>query len=261
MALHFFVHVSDVLGNFFHIWLLWVSWQWLVSNIVGWSYSVRSGSLGVLLGTVVGEVSRLFAVEAESFLQVLASFFIGHSVDGGGDNVDVHSVWVSVRSWFMCSFPPLLHFPCPPMPHVIRPPPPRVSFPPPCRVAPRCRRFPSCCCRILLGVAPHCCHCSSRRYRILLSVVEPVWLSWIPQAGVEPVWLLSNTRGVVEFVWPSSNPLTVVEAHRRNVSFAPLVLTSLVWLWCGLPDLAIIQYVGVGIWQVDVGDKDSERQE
>ena len=46
------------------------------------------------LGTVMRDVSRLFAVEAESFLQVLASFFVTHRIESRGDNIDVHSVWI-----------------------------------------------------------------------------------------------------------------------------------------------------------------------
>ena len=44
--------------------------------------------------TVSRNMSRLIAVEAESFLQVLSSFFVGHCIDGGGHAVNVHSVGI-----------------------------------------------------------------------------------------------------------------------------------------------------------------------
>jgi len=69
----------------------------LVSNVVRQSYSIRSGSSRVLLGAVTRKMPRLFAIGAESFLQVLTSFFVSHGVDGGGDDADVHSIRVSVR--------------------------------------------------------------------------------------------------------------------------------------------------------------------
>ena len=42
-------------------------------------------------------MSRLFAIEAESFLEVFISFFVGHGIDSGSDNIDVHGIQVSVR--------------------------------------------------------------------------------------------------------------------------------------------------------------------
>ena len=46
------------------------------------------------LGTVMRDMSRLFAVEAESFLQVLTSFFVTHCVESHGDDIDIHGVWI-----------------------------------------------------------------------------------------------------------------------------------------------------------------------
>ena len=46
------------------------------------------------LGTVARDMSRLFIIEAESFLQVLASFFVAHRIESHGDNIDVHSVQI-----------------------------------------------------------------------------------------------------------------------------------------------------------------------
>ena len=46
------------------------------------------------LGTVVRDMSGLSTVEAESFLQVLASFFITHRIESRGDNIDVHGVQI-----------------------------------------------------------------------------------------------------------------------------------------------------------------------
>ena len=52
------------------------------------------GISGVLLrlGTVTRDMSGLSAIEAESFLQVLASFFVTHRIESRGDNIDVHGV-------------------------------------------------------------------------------------------------------------------------------------------------------------------------
>ena len=52
------------------------------------------GISSVLLrfGTVARDMSGLSTIEAESFLQVLASFFVTHRIESRGDNVDVHGV-------------------------------------------------------------------------------------------------------------------------------------------------------------------------
>ena len=52
------------------------------------------GISGVLLrlGTVTRDMSRLSTIEAESFLQVLASFFVTHRIESHGDNINVHGV-------------------------------------------------------------------------------------------------------------------------------------------------------------------------
>ena len=53
---------------------------------------VGISSVLLRLGTVVRDMSGLSAIEAESFLQVLASFFVTHRIKSRGDNVDVHGV-------------------------------------------------------------------------------------------------------------------------------------------------------------------------
>ena len=69
----------------------------LVSIVTGCVYCIGRESSGVLLGTVARDVSGLFAIEAESSPKVLASFFVAHRVDRGGDGVNVHGV--RVVSW------------------------------------------------------------------------------------------------------------------------------------------------------------------
>ena len=69
----------------------------LVSIVSGCVYCVGRESSGVLLGTVTRDVSGLFAIKAESFPKVLASFFVAHRVDRGGDGINVHGV--RVVSW------------------------------------------------------------------------------------------------------------------------------------------------------------------
>ena len=41
-------------------------------------------------------MSRLFAIEAESFPKTLSLFFIDHGIDCSFDHVHVHCVWVSI---------------------------------------------------------------------------------------------------------------------------------------------------------------------
>ena len=53
---------------------------------------VGISSVLLRLGTVTGDVSGLSAIEAESFLQVLASFFVTHCIESRGDNIDIHGV-------------------------------------------------------------------------------------------------------------------------------------------------------------------------
>ena len=60
----------------------------IVISVVGVS------SVLLRLGTVARYVSGLSAVKAESFLQVLASFFITHRVESRGDNINIHGVWI-----------------------------------------------------------------------------------------------------------------------------------------------------------------------
>ena len=55
---------------------------------------VGISSVLLRLGTVARDMSGLSTVEAESFLQVLASFFVTHRIESRGDNIDVHSVWI-----------------------------------------------------------------------------------------------------------------------------------------------------------------------
>ena len=49
------------------------------------------------LGTVVRDVSGLFAIKAESFLQVVASFFVTHRIESRGDDIYIHSIWIISR--------------------------------------------------------------------------------------------------------------------------------------------------------------------
>ena len=53
---------------------------------------VGISSVLLRLGTVARDMSRLSTIEAESFLQVLASFFVAHRIESCGDNIDVHGV-------------------------------------------------------------------------------------------------------------------------------------------------------------------------
>ena len=53
---------------------------------------VGISSVLLRLGTVTRDVSGLSTIEAESFLQVLASFLVAHRVESRGDNIDVHGV-------------------------------------------------------------------------------------------------------------------------------------------------------------------------
>ena len=55
---------------------------------------VGISSVLLRLGTVTRDVSRLSTVKEESFLQVLASFFVNHHVESGGDNIDVHGIQI-----------------------------------------------------------------------------------------------------------------------------------------------------------------------
>ena len=70
--------------------------EWVVVAWSGCTIIVLVSS-GVLLGTVARDVSGLFAIEAESFPKVLASFFVAHRVDRSSDGVNVHGV--RVVSW------------------------------------------------------------------------------------------------------------------------------------------------------------------
>ena len=53
---------------------------------------VGISSVLLWLGTVARDMSGLSAIEAESFLQVLASFFVTHHIESRGDNIDIHGV-------------------------------------------------------------------------------------------------------------------------------------------------------------------------
>ena len=55
---------------------------------------VGISSVLLRLGTVLRNVSRLSTVKAESFLQVLTSFFITHRIESRGDNIDVHGIQI-----------------------------------------------------------------------------------------------------------------------------------------------------------------------
>ena len=55
---------------------------------------VGISSVLLRLGTVARDMSGLSTVKAESFLQVLASFFVAHRIESCGDNIDVHSIWI-----------------------------------------------------------------------------------------------------------------------------------------------------------------------
>ena len=55
---------------------------------------VGISSVLLRLGTVVRDMSGLSTIEAESFLQVLASFFVAHRIESRGDNIDIHGVWI-----------------------------------------------------------------------------------------------------------------------------------------------------------------------
>jgi len=71
--------------------------------------SLNSQSSGILPWAVTRKMPRLFAIEAKSFLQVLASFFIGHGIDSSSDSIDIHGIWVFVRS-HLCVVPRVLIF-------------------------------------------------------------------------------------------------------------------------------------------------------
>ena len=62
--------------------------------IVVFKSTVVGISIVFWLGTVARDMSRLFTIEAESFLQVLASFFVAHRIKSHGDNINVHSVQI-----------------------------------------------------------------------------------------------------------------------------------------------------------------------
>ena len=55
---------------------------------------VGISSVLLRLGTVARDVSGLSTVEAEPFLQVLASFLVTHRIESRSDNIDVHGVWI-----------------------------------------------------------------------------------------------------------------------------------------------------------------------
>ena len=46
------------------------------------------------LGAVTRDMSRLLAVETESFLQVLASFFVTHRIESRGDDINIHGIQI-----------------------------------------------------------------------------------------------------------------------------------------------------------------------
>ena len=94
------VHGTDVFCDFFAIRFLGVSQQLLVSNIRERVNQVQYWSLRVLLGAVMREVPWLFAVETESLPKEFSLFFVCHGIDGSFNYIDVHRIWVSVRSGF-----------------------------------------------------------------------------------------------------------------------------------------------------------------
>ena len=53
---------------------------------------VEVSSVLLRLETVARDMSGLSTIKAESFLQVLASFFVTHRIESRGDNIDIHGV-------------------------------------------------------------------------------------------------------------------------------------------------------------------------
>ena len=101
-------HLVDLLWSWFlgRVRVLeWIVVPWDKHLIVGmWSKGaivvslIKGTVVGISIilwfGTVARDMPGLFAIEAESFLQVLASFFIAHRVDGCGDDIDVHGIQI-----------------------------------------------------------------------------------------------------------------------------------------------------------------------
>ena len=86
---------------------------WVFPIVISWSKSafviLTWILVGFLAGTVPRNMSRLLAVEAKSFPKIFTLFFIAHCIDCGGDDIDIHSIWVmlslivsSLIGWSRC---------------------------------------------------------------------------------------------------------------------------------------------------------------
>ena len=99
-------HFVDFSWSWFLDCVMYIS-EWIV---VAWNKCsvVVSLSRGVIIKVSIVEVSVVLwsviwaimsepwflAFEAESFPEEIVLFFKGHHIDSGGDNIDVHSIWI-----------------------------------------------------------------------------------------------------------------------------------------------------------------------